>query len=43
MSKGNVNSKEKRERENNNNNKITNLGEVRHGFKKNEIDNEKKN
>ena len=25
-----------------NNNKITNLGEVRHGFKKNEIDNEKK-
>ena len=25
-----------------NKNKITNLGEVRHGFKKNEIDNKKK-
>ena len=43
MSKGNVNSKEKEKKEKRkertkkrvkNNNKITNLGEVRHGFKK---------
>ena len=48
MSKRNVNSKGKKKKEKEqkkrvkNKNKITNLGEVRHGFKKNEIDNKKK-
>ena len=43
ISKGNVNSKErKKKKKSEKNNKITNLGEVRHGFKKKEIDNKKK-
>ena len=43
ISKGNVNSKEtKKKKKSEKNNNITNLGEVRHGFKKKEIDNKKK-
>ena len=42
ISKGNVNSKEREKKKSEKNNNITNLGEVRHGFKKKEIDNKKK-